>query len=193
MSGVSLEACISLTAIRAIFRKLFITVPTRTSTLWWEAFVTRVSLNLVFDQVVTDGSRILSLGDLGANGMGVSVGKISLYVACAGLNPGRVLPCILDIGTDNEDLLNDPRYIGEHTRRLKGNDYFAMVDEFVSAVLTRWPNAVIQWEDFSYPNAFMILDNYSNSIRKMPGSNRGRWDDRGHLVPYELLIRHIQR
>ncbi|KAF4720258.1 Survival of motor neuron--splicing factor 30, partial [Perkinsus olseni] len=115
--------------------------------------------------VVTDGSRILSLGDLGANGMGVSVGKVSLYVACAGLNPARVLPCILDIGTDNEDLLNDPLYIGEHNRRLKGNDYFAMIDEFVSAVLTRWPNAVIQWEDFSHPNAFMILDNYCNSIR----------------------------
>ncbi|KAF4734591.1 Survival of motor neuron--splicing factor 30 [Perkinsus olseni] len=97
--------------------------------------------------------------------MGVSVGKVSLYVACAGLNPARVLPCILDIGTDNEDLLNDPLYIGEHNRRLKGNDYFAMIDEFVSAVLTRWPNAVIQWEDFSHPNAFMILDNYCNSIR----------------------------
>ncbi|KAF4661814.1 Survival of motor neuron--splicing factor 30 [Perkinsus chesapeaki] len=115
--------------------------------------------------VVTDGSRILSLGDLGANGMGVSVGKVSLYVACAGLNPARVLPCILDVGTDNEDLLNDPLYIGEHQRRLKSTDYFAMIDEFVSAVLTRWPNAVIQWEDFSQPNAFMILDSYSASIR----------------------------
>ena len=110
--------------------------------------------------VVTDGSRILGLGDLGANGMGIPVGKLSLYVAAGGVDPRRTLPVMLDCGTDNEELRNDPTYLGMTHRRLKGDEYFSLVHEFVMSVFQRWPNALLQFEDFSTANAQAILDAY---------------------------------
>lgn len=110
--------------------------------------------------VVTDGSRILGLGDLGANGMGIPVGKLSLYVAAGGVDPRRTLPVMLDCGTDNEALRNDPTYLGMTHRRLKGDEYFSLVHEFVMSVFQRWPNALLQFEDFSTVNAQAILDAY---------------------------------
>jgi malate dehydrogenase (oxaloacetate-decarboxylating)(NADP+) len=110
--------------------------------------------------VVTDGSRILGLGDLGANGMGIPVGKLSLYVAAGGVDPRRTLPVMLDCGTDNEELRNDPTYLGMSHPRLTGDEYYSLVHEFIMSAFERWPNALLQFEDFSTNNARALLDAY---------------------------------
>ncbi|GAA5801487.1 hypothetical protein EDC94DRAFT_548890 [Helicostylum pulchrum] len=114
--------------------------------------------------VVTDGSRVLGLGDLGANGMQIPIGKLSLYVAAGGIRPRSVLPVVLDVGTNNESLLNDPLYLGMGHPRLDGEDYYTFVDEWVTAVHSRWPNALIQFEDFKYPHAYNLLNKYREKI-----------------------------
>ncbi|GJL76191.1 NAD-dependent malic enzyme [Nitrosomonas sp.] len=115
--------------------------------------------------VVTDGERILGLGDLGANGMGIPIGKVALYVACAGIHPAHCMPVMLDVGTNNQSLREDPLYLGYPFARLEGGAYLSLVDEFVRAVQTRLPKALIQFEDFLTPNAFNFLDNYGTEVR----------------------------
>ena len=110
--------------------------------------------------VVTDGSRILGLGDLGANGMGIPIGKLALYCGAGGIAPHRVLPVTLDFGTDNEELLSDPKYRGRRHPRLRGDEYLSLVDEFMQAVYTRYPRALVQFEDFSSDKASTILSRY---------------------------------
>ncbi|XP_062090277.1 NAD-dependent malic enzyme 59 kDa isoform, mitochondrial [Humulus lupulus] len=110
--------------------------------------------------VLTDGSRILGLGDLGVQGIGIPIGKLDMYVAAAGFNPQRVLPVMLDVGTNNQKLLDDRLYLGLRQPRLEGEEYLSIVDEFMEAVFTRWPKAIVQFEDFQMKWAFETLQRY---------------------------------
>jgi malate dehydrogenase (oxaloacetate-decarboxylating) len=114
--------------------------------------------------VVTDGERILGLGDQGIGGMGIPIGKLSLYTACGGISPAYTLPVMLDVGTNNKKLLNDPMYMGARHERIEQDQYYEFVDMFIKAARRRWPEVMIQFEDFAQPNAMPLLKKYRNEV-----------------------------
>src|SRR5689334_11905644 len=114
--------------------------------------------------VVTDGQRILGLGDQGIGGMGIPIGKLSLYTLIGGIDPARTLPIVLDVGTDNVELLDDPQYLGWRHRRIDDDEYYAFIDEFVAAVHEQLPDVLLQWEDFATAHALPILARYRDKL-----------------------------
>jgi malate dehydrogenase (oxaloacetate-decarboxylating)(NADP+) len=155
------EACQKYGAIYNKPRGMFITLRDRGHIAEILRHWTQPGVRLI---VVTDGERILGLGDLGALGMGIPVGKLSLYSACAGLHPSYTLPITLDVGTNNPELLDGPAYIGLRQKRVRGAEYDAFIEEFVLAVKDVFPKALVQWEDFANMNAFRILHTYRHRI-----------------------------
>jgi malate dehydrogenase (oxaloacetate-decarboxylating) len=142
-------------------RGLFIAYPERDEI---DAILDNTASPQVEVIVVTDGERILGLGDQGAGGMGIPIGKLSLYTACGGIHPATTVPILLDVGTNNKDLLEDPLYIGWRHERIAGAEYDAFVDAFVQAVKRKFPGALLQWEDFAQANANRLLDRYRDQL-----------------------------
>jgi malate dehydrogenase (oxaloacetate-decarboxylating) len=142
-------------------RGLYISYPYRESI---EAMLRSAPYADVRAIVVTDGERILGLGDLGIGGLGIPIGKLSLYTLCAGIHPATTLPIVLDVGTDNQALLDDPLYLGWRHERVRGHEYDNFIEAFVQAVMRVFPSALLQWEDFAKNNARRLLDRYRDRL-----------------------------
>ncbi len=155
------EGCQMYSKIYRRPRGLFIAYPDRDKI---DMILNSPRFNKVKAIVVSDGERILGLGDQGAGGMGIPVGKLSLYTACAGIHPAFTLPILLDTGTNNQDLIDDPLYIGWKHERIRGEAYDEFIEMFVTAVQKRFPNVLLQWEDFAQQNANPILQRYRNRL-----------------------------
>jgi malate dehydrogenase (oxaloacetate-decarboxylating) len=155
------QACLQMSHIARRFRGIYITAENIRNIDRIFRSVSRPVINLI---VATDGERILGLGDLGSDGMGIPVGKINLYVAGGGLHPTCCLPISLDVGTNNEALLRDPLYLGIRKPRLEGQAYFDFIERFVLGVRRNFPGALLQWEDFAKHKAFPLLERYRDRI-----------------------------
>ena len=155
------EACEHFSDIYRRARGLFISYPNRDRIDDMLQNATKQNVKVI---VVTDGERILGLGDQGIGGMGIPIGKLSLYSACGGISPAYNLPVVLDVGTNNPQRLNDPLYMGWRHPRISGEEYHAFVEEFIQAVKRRWPKVLLQFEDFAQNNATPLLNRYRDEI-----------------------------
>ena len=155
------KACQEFSNIYRNHRGIFVSYPDR-------AYIDDILRSATKDNmkviVVTDGERILGLGDQGIGGMGIPIGKLSLYTACGGISPAYTLPIVLDVGTNNQELLDDPRYMGWRHERISGKEYYDFVDLFVEAVKRRWPDVLLQFEDFAQANAMPLLERYRDEL-----------------------------
>lgn len=155
------DACEQFSDIYRSSRGLFISYEERHNI---DDILRNATKNKVKVIVVTDGERILGLGDQGIGGMGIPIGKLSLYTACGGISPAYTLPVMLDVGTNNEKLLNDPMYMGARHKRIGQKEYDEFLDAFITAVKRRWPHVLLQFEDFAQPNAMPLLNRYKDKI-----------------------------
>lgn len=155
------EACQRFSDIYRRHRGIFISYPDRDHIDEILHNVNRRNVKII---VITDGERILGLGDQGIGGMGIPIGKLSLYTACGGISPAYTLPITLDVGTNNQQLINDPLYMGYRQPRISGEEYYNFVDRVTQAIQRRWPNVLIQFEDFAQKNAMPLLEKYRDKI-----------------------------
>lgn len=155
------EACQRFSDIYRRHRGTFISYPDSEHI---DAILHNVNKKNVKVIVITDGERILGLGDQGIGGMGIPIGKLSLYTACGGISPAYTLPITLDVGTNNQQLLNDPLYMGWKQPRISGDEYYQFVDKVIAAIKRRWPKALIQFEDFAQNNAMPLLQKYRDQL-----------------------------
>ncbi len=155
------QACIKRSHIIRRWRGIYVS-PANVDSI--EQILHNIGLPNVSLLVATDGERVLGLGDLGADGMGIPIGKIALYVAAAGIHPASTLPVMIDVGTNNERLLADPMYTGVRHPRLTGDDYYAVIERFVQGIRRVFPRALLQWEDFGKQHAATLLDRYQDRI-----------------------------
>ncbi len=154
-------ACQMFSKIYRRKRGLFISYPDRERMDFALQNATKQNVKVI---VVTDSERILGLGDQGIGGMGIPIGKLALYSACGGISPAHCLPVTLDVGTNNQELLDDPMYMGWRHKRITGDEYFEFVDKFIQVVKDRWPNALVQFEDFAQGNATPLLEKYKDKL-----------------------------
>ncbi|WP_445114603.1 NAD-dependent malic enzyme [Acinetobacter sp. WZC-1] len=155
------EACQRFSDIYRRHRGVFVSYPDRKHI---DDILHNVNRRNVKVIVITDGERILGLGDQGIGGMGIPIGKLSLYTACGGISPAYTLPITIDAGTNNQQLLNDPIYLGWNQPRISGDEYYEFVDDVIQAIRHRWPEALIQFEDFAQKNAMPLLEKYRDQI-----------------------------
>ena len=155
------QACEKFSKIYRRKRGLFISYPERHKIDDMLQNATKQNVKVI---VVTDGERILGLGDQGIGGMGIPIGKLALYTACGGISPAHCLPILLDVGTNNNQLLNDPMYMGWRNPRITGEEYNEFVDMFIQAVKRRWPEVLLQFEDFAQTNATPLLTKYRDQL-----------------------------
>lgn len=155
------DACQRFSEIYRRHRGIFISYPDQDSI---DEILQNVNKNNVKVIVITDGERILGLGDQGIGGMGIPIGKLSLYTACGGISPAYTLPITIDVGTNNPQLLNDPIYLGLKQPRITGDDYYDFVDKVLTGIKRRWPKALIQFEDFAQKNAMPLLQKYRDQF-----------------------------
>jgi malate dehydrogenase (oxaloacetate-decarboxylating) len=155
------KACAEFSHIYRRPRGLFIAYPLRDRIRKLLANRPRPEVDVI---VVTDGERILGIGDQGVGGMGIPIGKLSLYSLIGGIHPTRTLPIVLDVGTNNAKRLEDPEYLGWRHERVTGQSYFDFIDQFVTAVKAEMPRTLLQWEDFATPHARAILDRYRDEL-----------------------------
>ncbi|REC93961.1 NAD-dependent malic enzyme [Kushneria indalinina] len=155
------EACQSFSQIYRSHRGIFISYDHRDYITDILHSATKDNVKVV---VITDSERILGLGDQGIGGMGIPIGKLSLYTACGGISPAYTMPVVLDVGTNNQDLLDDPMYMGWRHERVTGEEYYEFVDQCIQGIKRRWPNAIIQFEDFAQANAMPLLERYRDEI-----------------------------